>query len=428
MICSVYINPNKLNIEGVMSATKPVKLGVISCPGTEKVTTEVTRHLKKQYTKKYSRLATHIARKYEMPVEDVWRMMYLNEDLHSVRLNQNSNFTKYQPPEFRLPVKFTRFANGEFKAEINSSVKGMNIFIIQDVENHYPISFNDNSESHILSVNDHIFLLFVTMDAVRQAGAASVTLVLPTYPYSRQHKKKGREALTASRFGQICEFMGANRIITIDIHSKEIENSFKNLILENLHGSYQVLLKLKSLVDFDDPDLVVVSPDTGAVDRNKFFAGNLKKPLAMLYKERDYSKVSQDAGKSNITNIRLLGDVKGKTVFMADDMLGTGGTLIMAMRALKGFGAKKIICSISLPIFSGDAISFFDKAYEEGLFEYIIGTTAVYHEADLLERDWFVSAPVSDLIARSISRLYHERSLSPLLDNSRMIQKLLKKN
>ncbi|MDA3940292.1 MAG: ribose-phosphate diphosphokinase [Spirochaetia bacterium] len=409
-----------------MSPTRPIKLGVISCPGTEKVTTEVVRHLKKQYSKKYSRLASHISRKYNMQVEEVWRMMYLNEDLHSVRLNQNSIYTKYQPPEFRLPVKFTRFANGEFKAEINSSVKGMNIFIIQDVENHYPINFNENSEGHILSVNDHIFLLFVTMDAVRQAGAASVTLVLPTYPYSRQHKKKGREALTASRFGQICEFMGANRIITIDIHSKEIENSFKNLILENLHGSYQVLLKLKKLVNFDDPDLVVVSPDTGAVDRNKFFAGNLNKPLAMLYKERDYSKVSHDAGKTNITNIRLLGDVKGKTVFMADDMLGTGGTLIIAMKALKDFGAKKIICSISLPIFSGDSISFFDKAYEEGLFEYIIGTTAVYHGKDLLDKEWFVSAPVSDLIARSISRLYHEKSLSPLLDNSRMIQKLIK--
>jgi len=411
-----------------MSPTKPVKLGVISCPGTEKITAEVTRHLKKQYTKKYNRLASHISRKYHMQVEDVWRMMYLNEDLHSVRLNHNSSFTKYRPPTFKIPVTFTRFANGEFKAEINSSVKGMNIFIIQDVENHYPISFNGGAEEYKLSVNDHIFLLFVTMDAARQAGAASVTLVLPTYPYSRQHKKKGREALTASRFGQICEFMGANRIITIDIHSKEIENSFKNLILENLHGSYQVLLKLKDLVDFDDPDLVVVSPDTGAVDRNKFFAGNLQKPLAMLYKERDYSKISQNAGKSNITHIRLLGDVKGKTVFMADDMLGTGGTLIMAMKALKKFGAKKIICSISLPIFSGDAVRFFDKAYKEGLFEYIIGTNAVYHGEDLLGREWFVSASVSDLIARSISRLYHERSLSPLLDNSRMIQKLLKKN
>ena len=411
-----------------MSLTKPVKLGIISCPGTEKISSEVTRHLKKQYTKKYNRLAVHISRKYNMQVEDVWRMMYFNEDLHSVRLNGNSDFTKYQPPHFKLPVTFTRFANGEFKAEINSSVKGMNIFIIQDVENHYPISFNGDDDKYILSVNDHIFLLFVTMDAARHAGASSITLVLPTYPYSRQHKKKGREALTASRFGQMCEFMGANRIITIDIHSKEIENSFKNLILENLHGSYQVLLKLKNLVDFEDPDLVVVSPDTGAVDRNKFFAGNLQKPLAMLYKERDYSKVSQNADHTNITNIRLLGDVKGKTVFMADDMLGTGGTLIMAMRALKDFGAKKIICSISLPMFSGDAITYFDKAYKEGLFEYIIGTTAVYHDEDLLGREWYVSAPVSDLIARSISRLYHERSLSPLLDNSRMIQKLLKKN
>ncbi|MCD6396140.1 MAG: ribose-phosphate pyrophosphokinase-like domain-containing protein, partial [Spirochaetaceae bacterium] len=150
-----------------MSLTKPVKLGVISCPGTEKISAEVTRHLKKQYTKKYNRLAAHISRKYNMQVEDVWRMMYLNEDLHSVRLNGNSNFTKYQPPHFKLPVTFTRFANGEFKAEINSSVKGMNIFIIQDVENHYPISFNGDNDKYILSVNDHIFLLFVTMVSAR---------------------------------------------------------------------------------------------------------------------------------------------------------------------------------------------------------------------------------------------------------------------
>jgi ribose-phosphate pyrophosphokinase len=221
--------------------------------------------------------------------------------------------------------------------------------------------------------------------------------------------------------------MGADRIITLDIHSKEIENSFHKLILENLHGSYQVLLKLKELVDFNDPDLVVVSPDTGAVDRNKFYAGNLQKPLAMLYKERDYSRVSQNADTSNITNIRLLGDVNNKIVFMADDMLGTGGTLIQAMKALKSYGARKIICSISLPMFSGDAVRYFDDAYRDGLFEYIIATNSIYHDSELLEREWYKSAPVSDLIARSISRLHHDRSLSPLLDNSRMIQKLLNK-
>ncbi len=410
-----------------MSSSRPERLGVISCPGTEKFSSEVIHYLKKQYVKKYNRFAEKVAEKYSMSIEDVWTAMNLNNDMHSVRVNPRKAADKYYPPSFELPVKFTRFANGEFKAELQASVKGMDVFIIQDVENHYPLAVGKGAEKQVLSINDHIFILFVTMDAVRQAGASRITLVLPTYPYSRQHKKKGREALTASWFGKTCEFMGASRIITLDIHSREIENSFHTLMLENLHASYQILLKLRDLVDFDDPNLVVVSPDTGAIDRNKFYAGNLNRPLALLYKERDYSKVSKNAGDSNITRIRLLGDVKGKIVFMADDMLGTGGTLIKAMKTLKEYGAGKIICSISLPMFSGDAISYFDKAYKEGLFYRIIGTNAIYHDEVLLNKEWFVSASVTDLFARSISRLYHSRSLSTLLDNSKMIQQLMKK-
>lgn len=410
-----------------MSSSKPERLGIISCPGTEKFSSEVVYYLKKQYVKKYNRFAETLAEKYSMSLEDVWIAMNLNVDLHSVRVNPRKAVDKYHPPSFDLPVKFTRFSNGEFKAEIQTSVKGMDVFIIQDVENHYPLAISRNDEKRILSINDHIFILFVTMDAARQAGAARITLVLPTYPYSRQHKKKGREALTASWFGKTCEFMGASRIITLDIHSREIENSFHKLMLENLHASYQILLKLRDLVDFSDRDLVVVSPDTGAIDRNKFYAGNLKKPLALLYKERDYSRISKNAGESNITRIRLLGDVKGKTVFMADDMLGTGGTLIEAMKTLKKLGAKRIICSISLPMFSGNAVRYFDEAYKEGLFYRIIGSNAIYHDETFLKREWYISASVSDLFARSISRLYHSRSLSTILDNSNMIQKLLKK-
>ncbi len=410
-----------------MSSSRPEKLGIISCPGTENFSSEVIYYLKKQYVKKYNRFAKALSEKYSMPLEDVWVAMNLNEDLYSVRANSRKSIDHYHPPTFELPVKFTRFSNGEFKAEIISSIKGMDVFIIQDVENHYPLSVGKYDDEHVLSVNDHLFILFVTMDAARQAGALSITLVLPTYPYSRQHKKKGREALTASWFGKTCEFMGASRIITLDIHSKEIENSFHKLMLENLHASYQILLQLRELVDFEDPDLVVVSPDTGAIDRNKFFAGNLQKPLALLYKERDYSRVSKNAGESNITRIRLLGDVKGKTVFMADDMVGTGGTLIEATKALKKLGALKIICSISLPVFSGEAIDYFDKAYKDGLFYRIIGSNAIYHDDNLLNKEWYISAQVSDLFAKAISRLYHSRSLSPLLDNSKMIQKLLKK-
>ena len=116
-------------------------------------------------------------------------------------------------------------------------------------------------------------VLFTTIDAVIGAGARSVTVVVPLFPYSRQHKKKGREALTAAWFGRTCEQMGVSRIITLDIHSKAIEMTFQSLHLENLHASYQIIRELSELVDLESDDLVVVSPDTGAVDRNKFFAG-----------------------------------------------------------------------------------------------------------------------------------------------------------
>jgi ribose-phosphate pyrophosphokinase len=152
------------------------------------------------------------------------------------------------------------------------------------------------------------------------------------------------------------------------------------------------------------------------VDRNKFYATVFKKPLALLYKERDYSRVSKDAMENNIATVKLLGDVSGKTVFMADDMLGTGGTLLKAMKFLKDQGARQVIAAISLPMFSGSAINFFDEAYKEGLFYRIIGTNAIYHE-ELLKREWYVSVNISKLFAQTISRLHQGISLTSLLDN-----------
>jgi ribose-phosphate pyrophosphokinase len=266
--------------------------------------------------------------------------------------------------------------------------------------------------------------IFVTVDAAKQAGAEQITLVLPIYPYSRQHKRKGREGVTASRVGYNMESLGVNRIITLDIHSREIGNAFNLMRLENLHASYQIIRQISGIAGFRGDDLVVVSPDTGAVDRNKFYATAFKKPLALLYKERDYSRVSKDALENNIAEIKLLGNVRGKTVFMADDILGTGGTLLKAMGFLKEQGAGKVICAVSLPVFSGGAIKYFDDAYREGLFYRIIGTNAVYHE-ELLEREWYISVNITKLFARIISRLHQGLSLSSLLDNRAIIEKLL---
>ena len=405
-----------------MSISKPGTLGIIACPGGASFADDVIPHLRSIYARKYERMAASLAKRYAISKEKAIERINYVQDVQTPAQNHGFTGGTYRPPSFKIPTRFTQFANGEFKAEILSSVRGMDLYIIQDVENRHPVLLN--GVEHILSVNDHIFLLFVTIDAALLAGAKSVTLVLPVYPYSRQHKRKGRESLTAAWFGRICEYMGVDRIITLDLHSREIQNAFHRTAIENLHASYQILRTLSRLVDLVNDDLVVVSPDTGAVDRNKFYAVSLHKPLALLYKERDYSKVSQ-AGDSNIVNINLLGDVEGKAVFMADDMLGTGGTLIKAMSHLKELGAEKIICAISLPLFTGDAVKQFDKAYEKGLFYRIIGTNAVYHNDDLLSREWYVSANIANLFSRIISRLHHGRSLSPLLDNRRIIQRLM---
>lgn len=401
------------------------KLGIISCPGGEAFAHSVVNHLTRLFKRDLAQKTNDLVKKYGISREEAVRRFNLDSDLTVRQRVSKGSPDEFLIPRFMVPTEFTRFANGEFKATIQASVRGSDLYIFQDVENHYPLLFPNSGETAVLSVNDHMMCLMTVIDAAVQSGAASITLVLPAYPYSRQHKRKGREALTAAWFARLCEFMGVARILTLDIHSTEIQNSCKTIALGNMHASYQIMKKLCGLIRLEDDDLVIVSPDTGAVGRNKFYADHLKRPLAMLYKERDYSVVTKNAGQSNIKSIRLLGDVDGKNVFMADDMLATGGTLIKAMRRLKEMGAKNIFCGISLPLFTGNAIDAFDEAYNEGCFCKIIGTNSVFHDDTLLKKEWYVSAGVSELFARFIMRLHYNESTSPLLENIKIIQKLL---
>jgi ribose-phosphate pyrophosphokinase len=398
--------------------SNPATLAIIACPGGEVFADEVIVHLKKLYRRYNERHAAELARRYAIDVEKVIEQInFINE---VVFYGKN----KHHVPKLKIPVKFTCFPNGEFKTEIQESIRGKDVYIFQDVENHYPLRFSGCENGKILSINDHLMMLFVTIDAARQAGAQQVTLVIPNYPYARQHKAKGREALTASRIGKMFEGLGVYNIITLDIHSRDIMNSFTRMRLENLHASYQIIRTLSNMDGILNDDFVVVSPDTGAVDRNKFFASALKKPLALLYKERDYSKISKDASHTNISQIRLLGNVKDKTVFMADDMLGTGGTLIKGMKILKENGARRIICSISLPLFSGEAVTHLENAYREGLFYRIIGTNAI-HQEEVIKREWYINVNISSLFAQVIARLHRDLSISDLLDNREIINRLL---
>jgi ribose-phosphate pyrophosphokinase len=403
------------------------QIGILPCPGGMAFAQKIYSYLETISREKFEQRIESLSQSYGLDRSEIIRRINLARDLLPIRPDSEEPVDKYRTQNTLVPARYTRFPNGEFKTEILASIRNTDIYVVQDVANQTPLSFPECEGPQILSVNDHIFSLLVTVDAALQAGAEQVTVVLPTFPYARQHKKKGRESLSAARIGQILEYLGVERIITLDIHSKEIENSFNHMRLENLHGAYQIMKVLSSIIDLKNEDLVVVSPDTGGVDRNKFFASTLGRPLGMLYKERDYSRVARDAENGNITNMKLLGTVAGKTVFMHDDMLGTGGTLIKAMRLLKEHGAEKIICAASLPLFTAHAMEALEKAYREGLFYRIIGTNAVYHEEALFAREWYLSADVSSLFGRIIYRLHHKSSLSSLLDDRSVIKDLLKR-
>ncbi|MDR1388723.1 MAG: ribose-phosphate diphosphokinase [Treponema sp.] len=406
-----------------MSYADPSKLAILACPGGESFADEVIVHLRHCYRHSFESAVAALAKRHAMNEDEVTRQVNF---IHEIQSLNAMNEGRFHLPRFKIKATYTMFANGEIKTEILESVRGRDVYIVEDVENHYPLVFN-GGVTKTLSINDHLMAIFVTVDAVKQAGADRVTLVLPNYPYSRQHKRKGREGLTASRVGVIFESLGVDRLLTLDIHSSEICNSFRTMGFENLHASYQIIRQLAKMREIQEGNFVVVSPDTGAVDRNKFYANSFKKPLALLYKERDYSRVTKDAHENNIAEMRLLGTVKDKVVFMADDILGTGGTLLKAMEFLKEQGAVKVIAAISLPLFSRDAVHFFDEAYKQGLFFRIIGTNAVYHE-EVLKREWYISVNVSKLFARTIARLYQELSVSSLLDNRGIIEKLLSEN
>ena len=406
-----------------MIYSNPANLAIIACPGGEVFADEVISHLKKGYRRNIEKTSGELAKRYGLNTEEVVQQINIINEVIYPHANMHGGKDKYPVPHFKVQAKFTFFANGEIKAEIQESIRGKDVYIFQDVENHYPVNFS-GGEKRVLSVNDHLITILVAVDAARYAGARRITLVIPIYPYARQHKSKGREGLTASRIGKIFESLGVNHIITLDIHSRDIANAFTVLRLENLHASYQIIRTLSRLDGILNDDFVVVSPDTGAVDRNKFFAAALNKPLALLYKERDYSRASRDADENNISELRLLGNVRDKTVFMADDMLGTGGTLLKGMKILKEHGASRVICSISLPLFSGGAVAYFDEAYNQGLFYRIIGTNAIYQE-EILTREWYINVNISSLFAQTISRLHQNLSISNLLDNREIINRLL---
>lgn len=313
-----------------------------------------------------------------------------------------------------VKIEEVRFSNGEIKVVINESIRGSDLYIVQLFDQRSPayidkqagVNRNHNTNNFKNSINDNIIAMTTVINAAYHSDASRITAVIPQFPYARQDKRKGREPITAKLIGYFLEASGANRAITLDIHSETIQGFFNQLMLENLHMGRILIDYVKK--NYTLENLMVVAPDIGSAQRNVFFAQNLKTELAIIHKTRDYSK------PSTIATMDLVGNVVGKNILICDDMIDTGGTIISACKLLKKNGARDITIAAALPYLSR-GIENFQNAYEQNLFNKLIGTNAVSWGLELKSQPWYHELDVSELFAQVIFNLNQGNSVSELM-------------
>lgn len=173
-----------------MTYSEPTQLAILACPGGEQFANETIKHLNHIYSRRFRQKSDVLAKRYEVDRLNLVKDVNFYNDLQTSDICIRGDVTKYRAPNFKINARFTWFMNGEFKTELLDCIRGKDVFIFQDVENHQVLNLNDGKNQQILSINDHLMSLLVSIDAARHAGASRITLVLPVYPYSRQHKKR----------------------------------------------------------------------------------------------------------------------------------------------------------------------------------------------------------------------------------------------
>lgn len=282
------------------------------------------------------------------------------------------------------PMVRKRFADGELYVQIQESIRGCDVYLVQPTCN---------------PVNDHLMELLIMIDACRRASARQITAVLPYYGYARADRKTaGRESITAKLVANLIAKAGASRVLAMDLHAAQIQGYF-DIPFDHVYGSPVILdyLNSKQLTD-----LVVVSPDVGGVARARAFAKKLDDaPLAIIDKRRQAHNVAE------VMNV--IGDVKGKTAVLVDDMIDTAGTIAAGAKLLRQEGARQVYACATHAVFSYPAI----ERLSSGLFEEVIVTDTM----PILPDKHFPQLKVlsvADLIGEAIWRINEDSSVSIL--------------
>lgn len=307
------------------------------------------------------------------------------------------------PPErFRLvQSRELTFANGEIKTVIDDCIRGDDLYIVQCIENSAAAG----------SINDKLISLITSIDAAKRSDAAAITVVVLPFPYARQEKQGGREPITASVFAHWFEELGVRKVMALDVHADATAGFFRKATFFNLHASHTLMRYFKKTFSPELHNLVVVSPDAGGVKRAKFFAKTMRVPLALVYKERDYSAVNV------IEKTTLLGTVADKQVLIVDDLIDTAGTLQSVVALLKEHGAREIYFACSHALLHGPALERVDRLYRDGMLHALIATNTVYRDASFVQQHpWYHSVSIAPFFAKVIKNINEGRSAVEIID------------
>ena len=335
-------------------------------------------------------------------------------------------YATYLQDNYLVDAHCPRFGSGEAKGVLNESVRGKDLFIMTDVCN-YSLTYSVNGYVNHMSPDDH-YQDLKRMIAAANGKARRITVIMPFLYESRQHRRTARESMDCALALQELIGMGVDNIITFDAHDPRVQNAIPLHGFDTVQPAYQFVKGILNAVDdlkIDNDHLMIISPDEGATSRAVFLASVLGVDMGMFYKRRDYSHIVD--GTNPIVAHEFLGSsLDGKDVWVVDDMISSGGSMIDVARELKKRNAGRIFVIATFGLFT-NGLEKFDKAVEDGLIYKVVTTNLAYQTPELLSRDYYISCDMSKYIAYIIDTLNHDASISDLLDPYQRIQTLVAK-
>ena len=324
-----------------------------------------------------------------------------------------------------IPTNEIRFSNGEGKVKLPETVRGKDIYILCDVGN-YSCTYKMFGFTNHKGPDEHFQDIKRTVSAIR-GKAARITVIMPLLYQSRQHRRKGRESLDCALALQELERLGVDEILTFDVHDPNVQNAIPLLSFENLYPTYDIVKSLISnedTLELDKEKLLVISPDTGAMDRAIYYSSVLGVDVGLFYKRRDHSTVVN--GKNPIVDHEYMGrEVEGKDVLIVDDMIASGESVLDIALELKKRNAKNVYVATTFA-FVTEGLEKFNKYYSDGIISKVYSTNLTYISPELRETKWFNAVDMSEFLSRVINRLNYGKSIAKYMDATRIIRSLLK--